>query len=106
MDKETRAERFKEVGIAYTVSTRPNVICGDAFADDDVIKQFNRSPQFEAGAEYGYNFAIEQVCEWLEKELKGYIAVQACSTSADISVNVLLDDLNLLDDLEQAMKGD
>lgn len=97
MDKETRTEQFKEAGIAYTMATRPNVICGNAFTDDDVIKQLNRSPQFEAGAEYGYNFAIEQACEWLDEELPKYV-MEGREGKPYISVA-------LIDEFKKAMSG-
>lgn len=44
----TRGEEIINAGIDYTLSIRPNVICGDAFADD--AKELNRNKYFEAGA--------------------------------------------------------
>lgn len=88
-----RDEEIIEAGIQYTISTRPNVICGDAFAEDDLVRQLNRNKDFEAGAKWSdkhpinydgkaflyvnqkssklaYKAALEDVCEYLEKTLK------------------------------------
>jgi hypothetical protein len=32
----------------------------------DVERDFNRVISFEAGAEYGYKYAIDKACEWLK----------------------------------------
>ena len=81
-----------EAGIAYTISTRPNVICGDAFADDDIIRQMNRNPAFEAGAKHANNTTVDRVCKWLNQNIDNYNVYDEIEWS------------NLLNDLKQAMK--
>lgn len=85
-----REEEIIEAGIEYTMSTSPNVICGDAFAEDDLVRQLNRNKHFEAGAKWSdkhpvnydgkaflyvnqkssklaYKAALEDVCEYIEQ---------------------------------------
>lgn len=100
--KQKLKEQFVEAGIAYTMSTRPNVICGDTFAEDDVIRQFNRNIHFETGAEYGYNFAIDKVCEFLKETLRegedshGCVCIMTNRVSIEATINAL----------KKAMKGE
>lgn len=63
----TRKEEIINAGIAYTMSTRPNVIAGDAFADDDTIRQINRNKGFEDGAKWADYTMIHKTCDWLAK---------------------------------------
>lgn len=88
--QKTREEEIIEAGIEYTMSTSPNVICGDAFAEDDLVRQLNRNKHFEAGAKWSdkhpinydgkaflyvnqkssklaYKAALEDVCEYIEQ---------------------------------------
>ena len=85
-----REEEIIEAGIEYTMSTSPNVICGDASAEDDLVRQLNRNKHFEAGAKWSdkhpvnydgkaflyvnqkssklaYKAALEDVCEYIEQ---------------------------------------
>lgn len=56
-----------EAGIQYTLEHKPMAIGGDNF--EDVVKQFNRNPAFEAGGVYGYNLFFEKACDYLERAL-------------------------------------
>ena len=64
----SRQEDFIDAGIAYRMEhSKPMCIAGSNLAD--VERDFNRVISFEAGAEYGYKYAIEKVCEWLRAHL-------------------------------------
>ena len=116
----TREEEIIDAGIAYTMSTRPNVICGDAFAEDDLVRQLNRNKHFEAGAKWsdehpinydgkaflyvnqkshknGYNEAVEKAIEWWEKHLPQCI---------EIDKDCVVVNHALIADFEEAMKGE
>ena len=65
----SRQEDFIEAGIQYRFAHgTPLAIGGGNFAE--MTKEMNRAKPFEAGAEFGYKYAIEKACEWLEK--RGY----------------------------------
>jgi len=56
----SRQEDFIEAGIAYRMEHgKPMAIGGDNFAD--VAKEMNRCKDFEAGAEYGYQYATKNL---------------------------------------------
>ena len=56
-----REEDFIEAGIQYRFKHgTPNAIGGDALAE--MVREMNRAKPFEAGAEYGYQYAIPEVC--------------------------------------------
>ena len=61
----SRQEKFIEAGIAYRMEhSKPMCIAGSNLAD--VERDFNRVMSFEAGAEYGYQYAVDKACEWLK----------------------------------------
>ena len=67
----SRKEDFIQAGIDYRIKHgKPMCIAGSDLAD--VERDFNRVISFEAGAEYGYKYAIDKACEWLES-LSGYV---------------------------------
>ena len=54
----SRQEDFIEAGIAYRMEhSKPMCIAGSNLAD--VERDFNRVISFEAGAEHGYQYAVE-----------------------------------------------
>lgn len=56
----SRKEDFIEAGIQYRFEhSKPMAIGGDNFVE--MAKEMNRVKPFEAGAEYGYQYAIENV---------------------------------------------
>lgn len=64
----SRQEDFIQAGIDYRFEHgKPMAIGGGKFAD--VAKEMNRCKDFEEGAEYGYQYAIEKACEWLQENL-------------------------------------
>ena len=53
-----RQEDFIQAGIEYRFEQgKPMAIGGDNFAD--VANEMNRCKDYEAGAEYGYTYAVE-----------------------------------------------
>jgi len=79
----SRQEDFIEAGIAYRMEHgKPMAIGGDKFAD--VANEMNRCKDFEAGAEYGYQYAVEKAVEFLkEKEFGDWIEQEATSFIED-----------------------
>jgi len=64
----SRQEDFIEAGIAYRMEHgKPMAIGGDNFAD--VANEMNRCKDFEAGAKYGYQYAVDKACDWLRAHL-------------------------------------
>lgn len=60
----SRQENFIEAGIAYRMEHgKPMCIAGSNIAD--VERDFNRALPFEAGAEYGYQYAVDKACEFI-----------------------------------------
>lgn len=60
----SRQEDFIDAGIAYRMKHgKPMCITGSDLAD--VERDFNRVFSFEAGAEHGYQYAIDKVCDIL-----------------------------------------
>jgi uncharacterized protein YutE (UPF0331/DUF86 family) len=60
----SRKEDFIQAGIDYRMEHgKPMAIGGDNFAD--VANEMNRCKDYEAGAEYGYQYAIDKVCDIL-----------------------------------------
>lgn len=60
----SRQKDFIEAGIQYRMKHgKPMAIGGDKFAD--VANEMNRCKDFEAGAEFGYQYAVDKACEWL-----------------------------------------
>lgn len=71
----SRQEDFIEAGIAYRMEHgKPMCIAGSNLAD--VERDFNRVISFEAGAEHGYQYAVEKACEWLRENI--YHRVYEC----------------------------
>jgi hypothetical protein len=56
-------EEIVDAGIDYTMRTCPVCIGGAAF--EDMIRQFNRNPSFEAGATWAKETLIQEACEWM-----------------------------------------
>jgi len=64
----SRKEDFIQAGIDYRMEHgKPMAIGGDNFAE--MAKEMNRTKPFEAGAEYGYQYAIDKACKWLREHL-------------------------------------
>jgi len=75
----SRKEDFIQAGIGYRFGHgKPMAIGGGNFAE--MAREMNRTKPFEAGAEYGYQYAIEKACEWLES-LSGYVV---CGQKANV----------------------
>ena len=72
----SRQEDFIEAGIDYRMEHgKPMAIGGDNFAD--VANEMNRCKYYEAGAEFGYTYAVDKVAEYLLSALEhelGYFA--------------------------------
>jgi hypothetical protein len=68
----SRQEDFIEAGIAYRMGHgKPMCIAGSKLAD--VERDLNRVMPFEAGAEHGYQYAIDKACEWLTNYFVNYL---------------------------------
>jgi len=78
-----RGEDFIEAGIAYRMEHgKPMAIGGDNFAE--MAKEMNRTRPFEAGAAYGYQYAVDKAVEFLkEKEFGDWIEQEATSFIED-----------------------
>ena len=64
----SRKEDFIQAGIDYRMEYgKPMAIGGDNFAE--MAKEMNRTKPFEAGAEHGYQYAVDKACEWLQENL-------------------------------------
>lgn len=64
----SRQEDFIDAGIAYRMKHgKPMCIAGSNLAD--VERDLNRVMSFEEGAEYGYQYAVDKACEWIETHL-------------------------------------
>lgn len=64
----SRQEDFIDAGIAYRMKySKPMCIAGSNLVD--VERDLNRVMPFEAGAEHGYQYAIDNACEWLSNNL-------------------------------------
>jgi len=64
----SRQEDFIEAGIAYRMEHgNPIAIGGGNFAE--MAREMNRTRPFEAGCEYGYQYAVKKACEWLREHL-------------------------------------
>lgn len=72
----SRQEDFIDAGIAYRMEHgKPMCIAGSNLAD--VERDLNRVFPFEAGAEHGYQYAVDKVTEYLLSALEhelGYFA--------------------------------
>ena len=69
----SRQEDFIEAGIAYRMEhDKPMCIAGSNLAD--VEREFNRVMPFEAGAEFGYQYAKKRLREVLSFELDFNVA--------------------------------
>lgn len=69
-----RQEDFIDAGIAYRMEhSKPMCIAGSNLAD--VERDFNRVISFEAGAEHGYQYAIDKACEFLEEYAANFVAL-------------------------------
>lgn len=67
-----REEDFIEAGIQYRFAHgTPMAIGGVHFAE--MTRDMNRSKRFEAGAEYGYQYAVDKACEWLTNYFVNYL---------------------------------
>ena len=69
----SRQEDFIDAGIVYRMKHgKPMCIAGRNLAD--VERDFNRVISFEAGAEHGYQYAVDKACKWMEEEaIHGWI---------------------------------
>ena len=68
-----RQEIFIQAGIDYRMEHgKPMAIGGDNFAD--VANEMNRCKDYEAGAEYGYQYAKKRLSEVLGFELDFNVA--------------------------------
>lgn len=79
----SRQEDFIDEGIAYRMEHgKPMCIAGSNLAD--VERDLNRVFPFEAGAEYGYQYAVDKTVEFLkEKEFGDWIEQEATSFIED-----------------------
>ena len=68
----SRQEDFIEAGIQYRFKQgKPMAIGGDTFAE--MVREANRNRVYEDGCEYGYQYAVENACEWLINNVNDYI---------------------------------
>lgn len=96
----SRQEDFIDAGIAYRMEHgKPMCIAGSNLAD--VERDLNRAFPFEAGAEHGYQYAVEKACEWLLKHAKEYV----CMICDGNTTSVTYEDENLINDFRKEMKG-
>lgn len=78
----SRQEDFIEAGIQYRMEHgKPMAIGGDNFAD--VSNEMNRCKDYEAGAEYGYQYAVDKTCEFFD-------SISCCGLVEDIEVKELI----------------
>lgn len=78
----SRQEDFIQAGIKYRFEHgKPMAIGGDNFAD--VAKEMNRCKDYEAGAEYGYQCAIEKACKWLRAHLGAPVGIPQAKSYND-----------------------
>jgi len=79
----SRQEDFIEAGIQYRLKHGgPMAISGGTLAE--MAHEMNRALPFEAGAEYGYKYAIKKTIEFLkEKEFGDWIEQEATSFVED-----------------------
>jgi hypothetical protein len=79
----SRKEDFIQAGIKYRFEQgKPMAIGGGNFAE--MASEMNRNKPFEAGAEYGYQYAIKKTIEFLkEKEFGDWIEQEATSFVED-----------------------
>jgi len=64
----SRQEDFIQAGIEYRFKHgKPMAIGGSNFFE--MANEMNRTKPFEAGAEYGYQYAVDKACEWLETHI-------------------------------------
>jgi len=92
----SRQEDFIEAGIQYRMEHgKPMCIAGSNLAD--VERDFNRVLSFESGAEYGYQYAVEKVYEWLKTNAYYYTRLEYLPDSdypqADVDVYKMVKDL-------------
>lgn len=87
----SRQEDFIEAGIAYRMEhSKPMCIAGSNLAD--VERDFNRVISFEAGAEHGYQYAVDKACKWLADRV------------AHDSIDYPMATVHLIDDFRKAMQ--
>ena len=68
----SRKEDFIQAGIDYRFEhDKPMAIGGGNFAD--IANEMNRCKGYEAGAEYGYQYAVKKACEWIERNAYLYV---------------------------------
>ena len=60
-------EQIIDAGISYTMQKHPNCIGGSAF--DDMVRQINRNPSFEAGAKWTKENLIKEVITWMKGQV-------------------------------------
>lgn len=60
-------QQIIDAGISYTIQKCPKCIGGAAF--DDMVRQMNRNPSFEAGATWAKETIIKETCEWLRGQV-------------------------------------
>lgn len=64
----SRQKDFIEAGIQYRFAHgTPMAIGGGHFSE--MAREMNRAKPFEAGAEHGYQYAVDKACEWLRAHL-------------------------------------
>lgn len=84
----SRQEDFIDAGIAYRMEHgKPMCIAGSNFAD--VERDLNRVFPFEAGCEYGYQYAVEKACEYFMriKECDLYEDKESQANAVDDFIN-------------------
>jgi hypothetical protein len=97
----SRQEDFIQAGIDYRMEHgKPMAIGGDIFAD--VANEMNRCKSYEAGAEHGYQYAIQKVVNdenkaftngWdaaIEETIEFFDSISCCEWVEDIEVKELV----------------
>ena len=77
-----RQKDFIEAGIQYRFEQgKPMAIGGGNFSE--MTREMNRTKPFEAGAEHGYQYAVDKTCEFFD-------SISCCEWVEDIEVKELV----------------
>ena len=99
----SRQEDFIEAGIQYRMEHgRPMAIGGGNFSE--MARGMNRSKPFEFGAEHGYQYAVEKVCEFLKKYAANFVALPDEGQQPIGDTNAIYGTKSLLYYLRKAME--
>lgn len=99
----SRQDDFIQAGIDYRFENgKPMAIGGGNFAE--MAKEMNRTKPFEAGAEYGYKYAVDKACEFLKKYAANFVALPDEGQQPIGDTNAIYGTKSLLYYLRKAME--